>query len=65
MFKLTDRNRDIYNWAGVAIELNLSFDNILKLMELFDDESVPGHIKPNIALNMLIVDNALLTQLSP
>ncbi|EEK97202.1 Gp15 [Bacillus cereus BDRD-ST26] len=34
-------------------------------MELFDDESVPGHIKPNIALNMLIVDNALLTQLSP
>ncbi|MES1053448.1 hypothetical protein FOA24_31290 [Bacillus thuringiensis] len=63
MFKLTDRNRDIYEWAGVPIELNLSFDNVLKLMELFDDESVPEKIKPNIALNMIIVDNLLLSQL--
>lgn len=63
MFKLTDRNRDIYEWAGTAIELNLSFDNVLKLMELFDDQDVPEHIKPNLALNMLIVDSSLLVQL--
>lgn len=65
MFKLTDRNRDIYEWAGTAIELNLSFDNVLKLMELFDDQNVPEHIKPNLALNMLIVDSSLLVQLPP
>ncbi|MDA2508276.1 Gp15 family bacteriophage protein [Bacillus cereus] len=64
MFKLTDRNRDIYEWAGTAIELNLSFDNVLKLMELFDDQNVPDQIKPNLALNMLIVDSSLLVQLS-
>ncbi|HFR4157319.1 MULTISPECIES: Gp15 family bacteriophage protein [Bacillus cereus group] len=65
MFKLTDRNRDIYEWAGVAIELNLSFDNVLKLMELFDDQNVPERIKPVLALNMLIVDCSLLVQLTP
>ncbi|MDZ4452809.1 Gp15 family bacteriophage protein [Bacillus cereus] len=65
MFKLTDRNRDIYEWAGTAIELNLSFDNVLKLMELFDDQNVPDQIKPDLALNMLIVDSSLLVQLSP
>ncbi|PHC14370.1 Gp15 family bacteriophage protein [Bacillus toyonensis] len=63
MFKLTDRNRDIYEWSGVSIELNLSFDNVLKLTELFDDPDIPKQIKPAIALNMLIVDNMLLTQL--
>jgi len=63
MFKLTDRNRDIYEWSGVPIELNLSFDNVLKLTELFDDPDIPKQIKPVIALNMLIVDNILLTQL--
>lgn len=63
MFKLTDRNRDIYEWSGVSIELNLSFDNVLKLTELFDDPEIPKQIKPVIALNMLIVDNMLLTHL--
>lgn len=65
MFKLTDRNRDIYEWAGVAIELNLSFDNVLKMMELFDDVDIPDRMKPSIALNMIIVDHALLAQLNP
>lgn len=65
MFKLTDRNRDIYEWAGTTIELNLSFDNVLKLMELFDDQNVPEQIKPDLALNMLIVDSSLLAQLPP
>ncbi|HFJ9375110.1 TPA: Gp15 family bacteriophage protein [Bacillus nitratireducens] len=65
MFKLTDRNRDIYQWSGVPIELNLSFDNILKIMELFDDDSVSNRAKPNIALLMLIVDKELLSQLDP
>lgn len=64
MFKLTDRNRDVYHWAGVDIELNLSFDNILLLMELFDDKSMAEHLKPVIALSMLIVDDSLIEQLT-
>ncbi|WOA60998.1 Gp15 family bacteriophage protein [Bacillus mycoides] len=64
MFKLTDRNRDIYHWAGVDIELNLSFDNVLKIMELFDDDTISNRVKPNIALMMLIVDHSLLAQLN-
>ncbi|MCC2436351.1 bacteriophage Gp15 family protein [Bacillus paranthracis] len=64
MFKLTDRNRDVYHWAGVDIELNLSFDNILKIMELFDDETISARAKPNIALLMLIVNHKLLDQLN-
>lgn len=63
MFKLTDRNRDIYHWAGVDIELNLSFDNVLKIMELLDDETISNRNKPNIALMMLIVDHRILEQL--
>jgi hypothetical protein len=64
MFKLTDRNRDIYHWAGVDVELNLSFDNVLKIMELFDDDTISNRVKPNIALMMLIVDHSLLAQLN-
>jgi hypothetical protein len=64
MFKLTDRNRYIYHWAGVDIELNLSFDNVLKIMELFDDDTISNRVKPNIALMMLIVDHSLLAQLN-
>ncbi|WMY18280.1 Gp15 family bacteriophage protein (plasmid) [Bacillus tropicus] len=64
MFKLTDRYRDIYHWAGVDIELNLSFDNVLKIMELFDDETISNRAKPNIALLMLIVDHELLNHLN-
>ncbi|WP_217563144.1 Gp15 family bacteriophage protein, partial [Paenibacillus sp. GbtcB18] len=39
-------------------------DNVLKIMELFDDETVSNRAKPNIALLMLIVDHSLLNQLN-
>ncbi|PFW65280.1 Gp15 family bacteriophage protein [Bacillus sp. AFS075034] len=63
MFKLTDRNRDVYLWAGVNVELNLSFDNVLMLLELFEDKTVPENTKPSVALNMLVVDKSLVAQL--
>ncbi|WP_218054026.1 Gp15 family bacteriophage protein, partial [Streptococcus sobrinus] len=52
MFSLTERNYDFYDWNGVRLELNLSFDNVLLLFNLFDDESINKSIKPEIALNM-------------
>lgn len=63
MFKLTEREYDFYTWNGVRLELNLAFDNILLLFDLFEDESINEHIKTDIALNMLVVDKVSMTQL--
>ncbi|MCI0767424.1 Gp15 family bacteriophage protein [Bacillus sp. TL12] len=64
MFKLTEREYDFYIWNGVRLELNLAFDNVLLLFELFDDEGINEQVKPDIALNMLIVDKVALNQLN-
>lgn len=63
MFKLTERNFDCYEWNGIRFELNLSFDNVLLLFELFDDENVNERMKFDIALNMLVVDKVSINQL--
>ncbi|MGH1111206.1 MULTISPECIES: Gp15 family bacteriophage protein [Bacillus cereus group] len=64
MFKLTVRNFDVIHWGGVPVELNLSFDNVLLMFDMFEDKTVPDKAKPNIALSMLVVDNKLLEQLN-
>ena len=60
MFKLTEREYDFYTWNGVRLELNLAFDNILLLFDLFEDESINEYLKTDIALNMLVVESMLL-----
>lgn len=64
MFKLTDVDSDFYLWNGVNIELNLSFDNVLKVHELFNDKEVNKTMKLDIALEMLVVNSELLKQLN-
>lgn len=47
--KLEDKlyiGSDVYN-------LDLSFDNVLKIFELWEDDKIPNHIKPHVALKML------------
>ncbi|SIR95366.1 Bacteriophage Gp15 protein [Bacillus cereus] len=63
MLKLTEREYDFYTWNGVRLEMNLAFDNILLLFELFDDESINEYLKTDIALNMLVVDKVTVNQL--
>lgn len=63
MFKLTEREYDFYTWNGVRLELNLAFDNILMLFDLFEDESINEHLKTDVALNMLVVDKVDINQL--
>ncbi|PEQ01565.1 hypothetical protein CN587_25415 [Bacillus wiedmannii] len=63
MFKLTEREYDFYTWNGVRLELNLAFDNILLLFDLFEDESINDYLKTDIALNMLVVDKVDINQL--
>lgn len=62
-FTLTERNFDVINWGGVAVELNLSFDNILMMLQMFDDSSIREKQKPHTALQMLIVEATLIPQL--
>ncbi|PEW74002.1 hypothetical protein CN449_15160 [Bacillus thuringiensis] len=63
MFKLTEREYDFYTWNGVRLELNLAFDNILLLFDLFEDESINEYLKTDIALNMLVVDKVDINKL--
>ncbi|ARJ26058.1 hypothetical protein B7492_34060 (plasmid) [Bacillus mycoides] len=63
MLKLTEREYDFYIWNGVRLELNLAFDNVLLLFELFEDESINEYIKTDIALNMLVADKLIMNQL--
>lgn len=63
MLKLTEREVDFYTWNGVRLELNLAFDNILLLFDLFEDESINEYLKTDIALNMLVVDKVSVNQL--
>lgn len=39
---------------GIKYELDMSFDNILRLQDMFSDKEVPGAIKVVLALDMLI-----------
>lgn len=61
--ELTDRRLDVYTWNGVDVELNLSFDNVLKLFDLFSDD-IQRDLKLDIALEMLVVNADLLKQLN-
>ncbi|QWI52522.1 Gp15 family bacteriophage protein [Bacillus mycoides] len=63
LFSLTERSYDVVYFGGVAVELNLSFDNILLMFQLFDDATVRENQKPITALHMLVVENSLLAQL--
>ncbi|MGG3528919.1 Gp15 family bacteriophage protein [Bacillus pseudomycoides] len=63
-FTLTERNVDRFHWHGVDIELNLSYDNILVMFQLFDDKKVSDNAKLPVALNMLVVERSLLAQLN-
>ncbi|WP_438836279.1 Gp15 family bacteriophage protein [Streptococcus pluranimalium] len=48
-------------------QLNLCFDNILKLFAMWRDEEVPEMVKPHFALRMLVgldFENSILSQIS-
>ncbi|WP_374964624.1 Gp15 family bacteriophage protein [Lysinibacillus sp. RS5] len=64
MFNLTTRRDDVIRWHGVDIDLNLAFDNVLLLFELFGDKSVSPYMKYDIAIEMLVINHAILKQLN-
>lgn len=51
---LTEQLESTFAFKDRIAKIDLSFDNVLLLYEMFDDEDVPDEDKPFIALEMLI-----------
>lgn len=63
MFLLTniyDKEKDSLNYKGDTLHLDLSFDNVLRLYQLFDDEQINDLDKIIITLEMLIYEYDLI-----
>lgn len=55
-FKLTDTFEDQFEYEGKIFHVDMAFDNILRLFELFDDKSVPEWEKVLWGLEILIIE---------
>lgn len=63
MFSLTNQFKDSFEFEDNILNVDMSFDNILKLFELFDDTLFKSYEKIPIALEMLIVEYDLIKHL--
>lgn len=54
MFSLTEQIDDTFEFQEITVHVDMSFDNILKLFEMFDDPEFMQWEKPQIALIMLL-----------
>lgn len=54
MLKLTDEFNDVFKWNGILYHVNLNFDNVLLLFEMFNDNLILRYEKPLYAVEMLI-----------
>lgn len=66
MFQLTtifDKEKDSFEFQGNILYLDMSFDNILRLFELFTDDNIPSFEKVLIALEMLIYEYEIIEEL--
>lgn len=54
MFSLTQDLPERLDIRGINYDLNLSFDNVLLMFEMFDDKEIEDVQKPIVALEMLI-----------
>lgn len=57
MIKIAYPLVDEISFNGVSYALDLSFDNVLRLFEMFDDNRISNHVKIETALKMLIGDD--------
>src|SRR5690554_4580431 len=53
-FLLTDDFDDSFVFNGKTYHINLSFDNVLRLLDMFEDEDFHQVEKPALAIEMLI-----------
>jgi hypothetical protein len=55
-FLLTTIFDDKFEYKGKIFNVDMSFDNILRLYEMFDDDTLFDEEKPFIAMKMLIIE---------
>jgi hypothetical protein len=53
-FLLTSEFDDCFTWNNSVYQVDMNFNNILKMFEMFDDEFLLEYEKPFIAIEMLI-----------
>lgn len=56
MFTLTKIFDDSFDYKGTILDVDMDFDNILRLFEMFEDDSFSNHEKVLIALEILIYE---------
>lgn len=56
MFLLTDRFEDSFEFEDDVLNIDMSFDNILRVFELFDDPLFKSYEKVLIVLEMLVIE---------
>lgn len=56
MFLLTNQFKDTFDFEDNTLHVDMSFDNILRLFELFDDPDFENSEKVLIALEILVVE---------
>lgn len=62
MLKLTDFLETELDYNGQIVHVDLSFDNILRLFELFNDKNIQNAVKVDIACEMLISEYKLIEE---
>lgn len=60
MFSLTDIFEDSFDFEGNELNIDMTFDNILRMFELFDDDDFEPSEKILIALEILIIEYELI-----
>ena len=63
MFLLTDRFEDKLEYKGNILTIDMSFDNILRMFELFDDAMFEAYEKIYITLEMLVNEYEVIEEL--
>lgn len=63
MFLLTNKFKDNFEFQGNTLNIDMSFDNILRVFELFDDPYFKSYEKILIVLEMLVVEYELISDL--
>ncbi|EIO0156827.1 bacteriophage Gp15 family protein [Listeria monocytogenes] len=57
MLSLTFGVNDIYEYEGKEYKLDLAFDNVLRVIELTEDNSLSDVFRANLAIDVLFVDD--------
>ncbi|MBC1783111.1 hypothetical protein HCA14_12295 [Listeria welshimeri] len=57
MLSLADGINDIYEYEGKEYKLDLAFDNVLRVIELTEDNSLSDVFRANLAIDVLFVDD--------